>query len=215
MSRIPINEEISNLGTQLRKGMDSLTIIDPGRLRIPFGGNKAHKKQSWMAVSSANSPTEGMFDVVMDIPRPSRGVSPPPREPWQVNGWIVATGYTAFGLGLALCNLLAPQHTSKVCTALSPIPFICLLVQAFMCMELGHYMGPGGLLLSAYLLPSACVLWSLHFSIPLVCLLSLSVFYCMRQRDVLSWICVVGVCLSLLLAIPVPIMQILEPRCPS
>jgi hypothetical protein len=33
MSRNPINEEILSLGNQLRKGMDSLTIMDPGRLR--------------------------------------------------------------------------------------------------------------------------------------------------------------------------------------
>ncbi len=124
-------------------------------------------------------------------------------------------GYTAFGVGLALCNLLAPQYTSKVCIALSPVPFICLLVQALTCMELGYrHLGPGGVLLSACRLPYVCVLWSLHFSIPLVCLLSgsLSVFYSMLHRDVLSWICLSGVCLCLLLAIPVPILQILDPR---
>ena len=212
--------------------MDSLTIMDPGRLRVPLGGGcKAHKKQSWMTVSGStnfNSPNEEadvMFDVVMDVSRPNRGVQSSPVSPalelnnfnlgnnWQVHGCLLAIGYTVFGMGLALCNLLAPQHTSKVCTALSPIPFICLLVQALTCMELGHrHLGPGGVLLSAFLLPSACVLWSLHFSIPVVGLLSLSVFYCMRHRNLLSWVCFSGVCLCLLLAIPVPIMQILEPR---
>jgi hypothetical protein len=232
MSRNPINEEILSLGNQLRKGMDSLTIMDPGRLRVPMGGGcKTHKKQSWMTVSGStnfNSPNEeadAMFDVVMDIPRSNKGVQSsvfPALElnnfnlgsyNWQVHGGLLALGYTAFGMGLALCNLLAPQHTSKVCTALSPIPLICLLVQALTCMELGHrHLGPGGLLLSALLLPSACVFWILQVSIPVVGLLSLSVFYCMRHRNLLSWVCFSGVCLCLLLAIPVPIIQILEPR---
>jgi hypothetical protein len=201
------------------------------------GGCKTHKKQSWMTVSgstnfnSTNEEADAMFDVVMDIPKSNKGVQSSSVFPalelnnfnlgsynWQVHGWLLALGYTAFGMGLALCNLLVPQHTSKVCTALSPIPFICLLLQALTCVELGHrHLGPAGLLLSACLLPSACVLWSLHVSIPdpLVCLLSLSVFYCMRHRNLLSWVCFSGVCLCLLLAIPlipVPIMQILEPR---
>ena len=239
MSRNPINEEIYNLGSQLRKGMDSLTISDPGRLRVPFGSNKTPKKQSWMTVSSntlntglsAQSQlqnlqcTEGMCDVVMDIPK--RQIPPP--EPvtecyCEAPGWLLAVGYSISGLGLALCNLLAPQHASKVCSAVSPIPLLCLLLQALTCMDLGHacsnkeqkgglwMLGPGGLVLSACALPSACIFWTLQLAIPLVFVLSLAAFKCMHHRDVLAWVCISGACLGLVLALPVPVLQILEPR---
>lgn len=253
MSRLPINEEIYNLGSQLKRGMDSLTIIDrldPNKMRIPFGGgcNGAAKikRQSWMTVpsnsgnpnpnNSNNSnnpipdgaeswPETGLYDVVMEIPKQSRAaLTPVTPEPtgrgchWEVHGWLLAVGYAVFGLSLALCNLLAPQHTSKVCTGVSPIPFLCLLLQALTCMDYDKSdkikiwaLGPGGLILSASALPSACILWSLYMAIPLVFVLSLSVFYCMRHRDVLACVCLSGVCLSLLLALPAPI-QILEPR---
>jgi hypothetical protein len=68
-----------------------------------------------------------------------------------------------------------------------------------------------GLVPSAFTLPSACVFWTLHLAIPLVFVLTFSVFQCIRHRDVLSWVCLAGVCLALLLALPVPV-TILEPR---
>jgi hypothetical protein len=151
MSRNPINEEIYHIGGQFRKGMDSLTI-DPGRLRVPFGNSKPPKKQSWMTVS-ATAETEhcetrplqaftgsvDMHEVVMDIPkRPAVNPDPRPENTWEVPGWFLALGYSIFGLCLGLCNLLSPQHAGRVCTALSPIPLLCLILQAFTCMDNTH-----------------------------------------------------------------------------
>ena len=288
MSRIPSNEDICHLGNQVWKGMDSLTIVDPNRLRVPFAGvcgNSAPtvrlpKRQSWMTVPSntcnpihdgsgptssgptssgptSSGPTSsGWPDEVVEIPMQSRAVMPNllnptnllsplgllgPSSPlnqssllgpssllnqsssqhtevtgkgegYDVHGWVLAVGYSIFGLSLALGNLLAPQHTSKVCVAVSPIPFLCLLLQALACMERDRRdikhglrtLGPSGLMLSASALPSACVLWSVYLAIPLVLALSLSVFVCMRHRDTPASVCLAGVFLSLLMALPAP-----------
>ena len=163
--------------------------------------------------------TNGLYDVVMEIPKQSRAIPVQPELIGiEVSGWLLAVGYAVFGLSLGLCNLLTPQHTNKVCTGMSPIPFLCLLLQAFMRIESIDsdkreilLIGPGCLIISASILPAACIIWSLYLAIPLVLVLSLSVFYCMRHRAVLPCVCLAGVCLSLLLALPAPI-QILEPR---
>ena len=248
MSRIPINEEIYNLGSHLKRGMESV-IIDHNRMRVPFGSgtngpnssnssnSKMPKRQSWMTVPSnqgvcsrpiADDPLpeiNGLYDVVMEIPKQSRAIQQiqqiqqiqPISEPTgiEVSGWLLAVGYATFGLSLGLCNLLTPQHTSKVCTGMSPIPLLCLLLQALVCMDSDKreiwFIGPGCLIISASILPAACIIWSLYLAVPLMLMLSLSVFYCMRHRAVLPCVCLAGVCLSLLLALPAPI-QILEPR---
>jgi hypothetical protein len=164
MSRAPINEEISNLGSQLRKGMDSLTILDPGRLRVPFGKTNKIRSKSWMTVPP-NDATETVVVIPPEQSQPFQQTQMGFSETnetnethWEVPGWVLVVGYSIFGLGLALCNLLIPQHTGKVCTATSPVPFLCLLLQALACKK--RWMG-GGLLLAALSLPSACVFWSL------------------------------------------------------
>lgn len=251
MSRQPINEEICNLGSQLRKGMDSLTIVDPGRLRVPFGsGNRTPRKQSWMTVtnngSSATEPLDKTStddksnksntpDVVIDISslnsrQPCMKLSLEPiiqpivsgrqmlEHHWEIRGWVLSLGYSVFGLALALCNLLTSASTSRVCTVMSPIPMACLLLQTLFCMDYGIRQGcyasleVGCLIISALLLPTACVFWSLYISIPLTLLLSLSIFSCVRQRNILVWACMTGVCLSLIVALPTPILQLLDPK---
>ena len=251
MSRQPINEEICNIGSQLRKGMDSLTIVDPGRLRVPFGGgNKTPRKQSWMTVtntgSSAMEPSiedssvkSSTSDVVIDISslnsrqpcmklsletviQPILGPIMPGRQMlehhWEIKGWVLSLGYSVFGLGLALCNLLTSASTSRVCVVMSPIPMACLLLQTLFCMDYGIRQGNYArleiwcLIISALLLPTACVLWNLYISIPLTLFLSLSIFSCVRQRNILVWVCISGVCLSLIVALPTPTIQLFEPK---
>lgn len=98
---------------------------------------------------------------------------------WEIHGWALASGYSLFGLCLALCNLLAPQHASKVCTAVSPVPSLCLLLQSLTVVEASSSpesssldrcatLGSVGLLLAACALPSACVFWSPYLAIPLI-----------------------------------------------
>jgi hypothetical protein len=211
-------------------------------MRVPFGSgtngpnssnSKMPKRQSWMTVPSNQGvcshpitdempEANGLYDVVMEIPKQSRAIQPiqqiqPISEPTgiEVSGWLLAVGYAIFGLSLGLSNLLTPQHTSKVCTGMSPIPLFCLLLQALVCMDIDkreiRFIGPGCLIISASIIPAACIIWSLYLAVPLMLMLSLSVFYCMLYRAVLPCVCLAGVCLSLLLALPVPI-QILEPR---
>ena len=244
--------------------MDSLTIVDPGRLRVPFGGGcKTPRKQSWMTVSvpagmepydgdgsvsascvsavhslncNQNYPRESnMQDAVVDISRQSgiklsidslmhqnTGHNLSGRQPlehhWEIKGWVLSVGHSVFGLALALCNLISSAYTSRVCTAMSPIPMACLLLQALFCMDHGmrqrnvFFLEVWSLMISALILPAACVLWNLYISIPLILLLSLSVVSCLRQRGVLVWVCVSGVCLSLVVATPTPAVNFIEPK---
>jgi hypothetical protein len=232
MSRKPINEEIYSLGSHLRKGMDSLVVLEPGRLKVPFGGggNRTQRKQSWMTVTCVPEQPEGgsvepvglaFHEVVLDVPKqkPEPSIARNSEIELEVPGWSLAVGYSIFGLCLALCNLFAPQLTGRVCTSVSPIPCLCLLLQFLacqdhICCELGRgvcLVSGAGLVLSALLLPSICAFWSPGLAIPFVLVLSASVFNCLRRRDVLSWICLAGVCLALLFAAPLPFPRVLDP----
>lgn len=126
---------------------------------------------------------------------------------------MLAVGYTFFGVSLALCNLITPQQAGRVCTAISPVPVICLLLQSLTCnpRRPAGLMASTGLALSAGFLPAVCAYWSHSIAIPFVLVLSASTFSCVRRRDALHWICMSGVWLSLLLALPLPV-QVLEPR---
>lgn len=213
MSRNSINEEMFVIGTHLRKGMESLTILEPGKLRVPFGGgNKTSRKQSWMNVVQ-DTQTVDVSETVIEVPKLPKPQESSTEHCIEVHGWALAAGYALFSLGLGLCNLLAPQHTSRVCTASSPIPLLCLLLQSVVCLDRRYdrVLGSIGLVLSACAIPSACLFWSLYLSIPLVMVLVASVLCCMRQRDLYSWVCVCGACLALLFALPVPI-QLLDPK---
>jgi hypothetical protein len=230
--------------------MDSLTIVDPGRLRVPFGGgNRTPRKQSWMTVSNPSCTelhcennslnavqcSTNMQDVVMDIPRQSNiklSLEPimqpapnhilPGRQSsehhWEIKGWILSLGYSVFGLSLALCNLFSSAQTSRVCTILSPIPMACLLLQALFCVDYGMrqrnttYLEVWCLVVSALIIPTVCVSWSLYMSVPLTLFLSLSAVSCVRQRGVLVWVCLSGVFLSLVVVAPTPILHFIEPK---
>jgi hypothetical protein len=171
----------------------------------------------------------GMQEVVMDIARqPTLKLSMEPLVPnrqvfenhssWEVKGWTLSVGYSLFGLALALCNLLSTASASLVCTVMSPIPMACLLLQALFCADSGLRQGSTSglevwcLVVSALLLPTACASWNLYVSMPLTLILSLSIVSCVRQKNVLIWVCMSGVCLSLVVAIPYTVMHILEPR---
>ena len=225
MSRNPINGE--SLGSHLRKGMENmttLTIVDPGKLRVPFGGvggSRTPRKPSWMTTvvsdsslcqTEANGPCE-----TLDMPTPPPHTVKQPRTEtegaWEVHGWALSSGYSLFGLSLALCNILAQHHASRVCTAMSPVPSLCLLLQSLSVVKCSRHaaLGSVGLLLAACVLPSACVFWSLYLAIPLILVSAFSAFCCVRNMDAVAWICLCGACLASLLALPAP-MQLLEPR---
>lgn len=140
------------------------------------------------------------------------------RHGCKIKGWMLSVGYSIFGLVLALCNLLSSAYTNRVCTAMSPIPMVCLLLQALFCMDNGvgqkntFFHEAWCLIITATLLPTACVLWNLYVSIPLILFLSFSVVSCLRQRGLLVWGCVLGVCLSLIVATPISAVNSIEPK---
>lgn len=288
MSRKLINEEIRDFGNQFVKGMDSLTIMDPGKLRVPYGGGgKTPRKQSWMTVSmpagfnvevdqsqapyhdnggARAAPSQSghgcasscqressnkllsnhhsnlqsnVQDVVMDISRQSSiKLSLEPlihanpnhvlsgrqgsEHTWEIKGWTLSVGYTIFGLALAFCNLVSSAYTSQVCTAMSPIPMACLFLQALFCMDQGSVHGaykrsttaPGVwcLVVSALLIPTACVSWNVYFSVSLILALSLSVVACQKYRGIFLWACLSGLCLALVVATPTPAVIFPDPK---
>ena len=118
-------------------------------------------------------------DIVIDV-RP-RGDGKPGMEAQTLlesPAISVPVGYLCFWLAMALCNLLHPRLTHAVCTALSPLPMLCILAHAIGI----HPAWVGwGLTLCGWLAPSVCALWSVQYSVGyLVFLVSLAVAGCRR-----------------------------------
>jgi hypothetical protein len=102
---------------------------------------------------------------------------------------VVPLGYCVFCLSLALCNLLRPVLSHALCTALSPIPMLCILAHSVGIQPV--WVG-WGMLLCGWLTPTVCALWSIPYSVCyLACLVSLAVAGCRRVVPALCLCCVV------------------------
>jgi hypothetical protein len=55
---------------------------------------------------------------------------PPPAPPLVLQGWAVPVGYAVCGLGMGLCNLIAPAHIRDCANLLSPVWTLALGMHA-------------------------------------------------------------------------------------
>jgi hypothetical protein len=183
--------------------MEGFTISDPSRLRIPFPSrNCPSKPQQWPTV--APLPEEPKCeDVMLDISSVIAKPKPEPKKRQDVScmqveiqPWSLSLAYAIFGLSLALCNLLGLQQSSGrvCCGVLSPLPVLCLLLQAA---TAPNTPTASALLLCMLLLPGVCALWSLPVAAALIVMLALSMLAYCRQRGVLAYVCSIGAMLSL------------------
>jgi hypothetical protein len=180
--------------------MEGITILDPSRLRIPFPSRNPSRPQQWPTITPL--PEEPKCEEVMlDI---SSVISKPKQElkrkdsvvQSEIQAWCLSLAYSVFGLSLALCNLLALQQSSgrACCGALSPLPVLCLLLQAT---TAPNTPTASALLLCMILLPGVCTLWSLPLLAAFIVLLALSMLAYCRKRGVLAYVCSSGAVLSL------------------
>ena len=191
--------------------MESLTILDPSRLRMPFGkhghnnnnNNRVTSITHWPTVDAVEPIEEPKYEEVMldissvitkqakkDITKPVK-VEPLVQFEW----WALALAYILFLLALALCNLFTLQQTSgRICVGMCPLPMVSLSLQAATALSL-----PVGLmlLLCAVLLPLTCALGNLHLTAGYIVILALSMLAYIRQRGLVAYVCSAGAVLSL------------------
>lgn len=195
MSRAPINA--SALWDTTNHVMDTMTILDPSRLRIPFGKAKS-------LVSEAIEPYEETYiensdNVLVDVSGLLKSASSLSKETrklvaqFEVQAWVLSLGYSLFGL--ALCGtLLTMQFSGRVCGVMSPLPLACLLLQATTSAL------PAGIVFfsCAMLLPGICASESLPIAAVFVLVLAVGMLlHCKQRRGVLAYVCFAGAVLSL------------------
>lgn len=170
MSRSPINGDVISF---CGKGMENLTSIDAGRLRIHIGSKPrmSAKPSAWPAVEEPPAPPPtASKEIVLEI---TQSLSPPTRQesaPEGLHGWIIALGYVLFGVIMALSNLLTLPRAGWVCSAVCPLPMLCLWAQGFVVAGLERRRPLLGIALAvcAWPLPLMCSQWSLVWAAPLM-----------------------------------------------
>lgn len=172
MSRSPINGDVIAF---CGKGMENLTSIDPGRLRIQIGSKPrmSAKPSAWPVVEepaqAAPAPPPGREVVLEMQPLPASRQEPPEG----VHGWVLALGYALFGVAMALSNLLTLPNLGLVCSLACPLPMLSLWAQASVVAGLDRRPLLGAALACCALpLPFACSQWSLVWGGPLIVLLA-------------------------------------------
>ena len=188
--------------TSNNNNMDSITILDPSRLRISFC-NKP--RTNWPTIveplPSFEEPakeepvTLDISSVISKQPKPDtkKPVKSEISMQFEIQSWALSLAYVFFLLSLTLCNLL--QFSGRMCcVAGSPLPVACLALQA------GTALSPtiGLVLLAcALLLPCTCALWNLPSAAAYIAVLSLAMLAYTRQRGLIAYVCCAGAVLSL------------------
>lgn len=188
--------------------MESLTILDPSRLKMPFGNKHAinHSRTPsithWpvvdvLEVAEEAKCEEVMLDISSVISKQVKKdiIKPIKPEPFlQLQAWALALAYILFLLGLAFSNLFPQQTSGRICVALCPLPTISLSLQAATALSL-----PVGLalLLCAVLLPLTCALGTLPLTAAYITVLALAMLAYIRKRGVVAYVCSAGAVLSL------------------
>jgi len=138
------------------------------------------------ASGASHGGVSGHEEVVIDVrlrgDASSRSVEVESQQSFDVPAITVLVCYFAFGVALALCNMVEPALTRTVGMALSPLPVFCILAHAF---GVRRVWISCGLVLCALLAPSVCALWAVPYSaLYFCCLASLVVGGCPMPRSV-------------------------------
>ncbi len=177
MSRAPINAAVSEIGRQ----MDMMTI-DPNCLRIPYKNKKStcppvNNYPVISLVSEKNEHSNNIGqpsgEITVEIRRTESPIADfPEKAILSISGCFVIAGYVLFSLSLALCNLfLKTSSASPLCILASPVAMLSLTAHAFSMQPLS--MGVG-LLISAWVLPTVCSMWSTAATLYYIAFLGIS-----------------------------------------
>ena len=185
--------------------MDSISILDPSRLRIPIpgrGGEKRGTNSSWPVVPALTE--EVVCDEVrLDIPVIGKGKLDLKKDnaikaegaSLQLDTLALGLAYAIFGVSLALCNLLEVQSSGRTCcAALSPLPVLCLALQAATAPSRADAVA---LLVCALCLPCTCLLGNLPLTAAFIICMALALLVYTRRKGLLAYVCCVGAVLSL------------------
>ena len=208
MSRQPINA--SALWDSTNHVMDTMTILDPSRLRIPFG--KCAKASLASEASEPYEDVEGSDNVLVDVAGLLKPASAVPKESrkvgvqFEVQAWALSLGYALFAFALALGTLLTTQFSGRVCVGMCPLPLVCFLLQA----ATSPPSAGMALVVCALLLPAVCSFESIMLAACFMLVLAFAMLmHCRQRRGVLVYVFFTGTVFSVLLTLPFPS---LEPR---
>ena len=203
-------ENLSSLAS-----LTNLTISDPNRLKIPFGGKGkfSGRQASWPVISDQESnnnstviqtPSVNLVnqDVVLEISKPNIPIHT------KIRGFFIPIGYICFGICLAFCNLMAIQSCQLVCSLLCPFPMTCLMAHAISGCKFQHTLL---IMACAFFVPLECALWNVNSTVPFILILAASVTWAAHKKGATIWILMVCVILSLCLVIPIPNLN-LDPK---
>jgi hypothetical protein len=183
------------------RGLEILTI-DASKLKMPFRSRVAPVVESPLA--SLNKlveaekhewapAAEGKFTNIEVRVEAVVSQAGDMSRVWEISGWLVPSGYSIFGMALALSNLLLPQAAGATCVGVSPILMFCLVAHATM---VASWAGLG-LILCAWALPGVCTAWQLQAGVFYVCMLGILVAASSPQARVVTWSCLVCLIISL------------------
>ena len=175
-------------------GIEQITSIDAGRLRISF----AKTKPTPPKIKEEPSRKEVVLEVQAN-PRPAEGEG--------LQGWAIGLGYAAFGVALALNNLFAVPFERQVCAFMCPIPMLCLVAQGSSVMPEGFILG-SLVALAAWPMPLVCFHWSILWGA--LWIVFLSALQAAVFRHWSGVICLFLISASLLLAV-IPVKGV-EPK---
>lgn len=200
MSR-PVINGLTNLAWD-SSCMETINIPDPSRLRVPFPGRGQRNAAPCNAPNPSLPEESRCEELVLDISSVvSKTPRPDPRKKdstIQIEGWTLSLAYVVFSLSMALYNLFTlhayGRTAAMICTGLSPVPVLCLILQAATANSVPVGMA---LLICALILPSVCAIWILPISVVYIIALAFCMLAYSRQRGVVAYVSCTGTVLSL------------------
>lgn len=201
MSR-PVINDLANLAWDGACAMETISIPDPSRLRVPFPGRGqrqgAHFSPPSLALPEDLRNEEMTLDIstVQVTSKPCTRVEIKVKESTlRFEKWSISLAYCIFALLVAVCTLSGQSLSGRdCCLSLSPLPVVCLALQAATATSILTGLV---LLLCALLLPCICCIWELSFVAAYMIVLALALLAYTRQKGVFAYVSTAGAVLAL------------------